>query len=207
MAMCHFLAIEKLTKYKALAVIIRYILVLTVGSCNSFRFDRSLTGISIVSISDSSTGTQLIAKPDARPSLALLGDFLALISSVFYALYVIFMKLKVGSETRMDMQLFFGFVGLYDILLYWILGVALHYFGIEHFALPSGRIVIFNIVLNVSSDLAFLKTNSDLRIHVLERANAGKQLFICPCTPQNDTTGRNSWRHTLCASCCPRRRS
>ncbi|KAI9613563.1 hypothetical protein H4Q26_010170 [Puccinia striiformis f. sp. tritici PST-130] len=48
----------------------------------------------------------------------ILGDLLALSSAALYALYVILMKVKVKEESRVDMQLFFGFVGVINMLCF-----------------------------------------------------------------------------------------
>ena len=61
---------------------------------------------------------------------------MALLSALFYALYVTLLKVRIRSESRIDMQLFFGFVGLFNILMTWPIGVILHLTGIETFELP-----------------------------------------------------------------------
>jgi len=43
----------------------------------------------------------------------ILGNILALLSALFYAMYVILLKVRIKAEYRIDMQLFFGFVGLF----------------------------------------------------------------------------------------------
>lgn len=42
------------------------------------------------------------------PRNPLLGDMLALLSAFCYAIYVILLKVRIGDEERIDMQLFFG---------------------------------------------------------------------------------------------------
>ncbi|KAF9499764.1 hypothetical protein BDN71DRAFT_1441341 [Pleurotus eryngii] len=135
----------------------------------------SFIGVVFVSISDTSeTRTENLiprAMINASPSLTspsrpLLGDSLALLSAVFYALYVILLKVRIKSESRIDMQLFFGFVGLFNIIGCWPIAVILHYTGLEPFSLPHGRKAIMAILMNMfitwSSDyiyvLAMLKT-------------------------------------------------
>ncbi|KAH9969008.1 hypothetical protein BC827DRAFT_1167055 [Russula dissimulans] len=138
----------------------------------------SFTGVILVSLSD--TGD---APPDApsrpsstsgRPLLAdiqggrysLLGDCLALLSAFVYAVYVILLKVRIRSESRIDMQLFFGFVGLFNILACWPIGVILHFVGVERFEPPSsGRVVaglLVNMAITLLSDyvyvIAMLKT-------------------------------------------------
>jgi len=64
------------------------------------------------------------------------------------------------------MQLFFGFVGLFNIIGCWPIGVLLHLTGVERVELPnSGRVVaglLVNMAITLSSDyiyvIAMLKT-------------------------------------------------
>ena len=80
----------------------------------------------------------------------IVGDILALLGALFYALYVTLLKVRIRSESRIDMQLFFGFVGLFNILATWPIGVILHVVGIEKFELPSKTSTIIALVINVS---------------------------------------------------------
>ncbi|KAJ6575233.1 vacuolar membrane protein [Mycena capillaripes] len=129
-------------------------------------------GVILVSLSDS-VQPQQPAGPASRPlahvvDLAphpILGDSLALISALFYALYVILLKVRMRSESRVDMQLFFGFVGLFNILACWPIGIFLHIIGVETFELPNRAAVAalaINMGITLSSDylyvLAMLKT-------------------------------------------------
>ncbi|KAG1783832.1 hypothetical protein EV702DRAFT_957380 [Suillus placidus] len=127
-------------------------------------------GVILVAISDGSPDDQ----PDAVGSsmiykaatLPILGDLLALMSAVFYALYVVFLKVQIREESRIDMQLFFGFVGLFNIVLSWPMGIILHLVGMERFELPRTHnaivIILLNMFITVSSDylyvIAMLKT-------------------------------------------------
>lgn len=85
-----------------------------------------------------------------RASQPLLGDVLALISALFYALYVILLKVRIKDENRIDMQLFFGFVGLFNVLACWPIGFILHWTGVERFELPTKAVEWYAIVVNVS---------------------------------------------------------
>jgi solute carrier family 35 protein F5 len=71
------------------------------------------------------------------PVNARLGDFLALLSAFCYAVYVTLLKLRIKSEDRVSMPLFFGFVGAFNILAMWPVGLGLHLTGWETFQLPS----------------------------------------------------------------------
>lgn len=83
----------------------------------------------------------------------LLGDFLALVSAVFYALYVILLKVQIKSENRIDMQLFFGFVGLFNILACWPIGLFMHIVGAERLELPPTSKVVVALLINVSNSV------------------------------------------------------
>lgn len=123
----------------------------------------------IVSVSDS---TAAKSGPASRPDLShgqnveatqpVLGDCLALIGALFYALYVIILKVRVGEESRIDMQLFFGFVGLFNILTCWPLGIVLHLTGVEKFELPSSQEAVIAVLVNVSFAAVLLLSNKSL---------------------------------------------
>ena len=83
--------------------------------------------------------------------LAILGDILALFSALFYAMYLIFLKVQIKEESRIDMQLFFGYVGLFNILLCWPVALLLHWFGVESLEFPSTRDAVYAILINVST--------------------------------------------------------
>ncbi|THH20840.1 hypothetical protein EW146_g590 [Bondarzewia mesenterica] len=125
----------------------------------------SFGGVLLVSLSDSQQSQPASLAGGDQPH-RLLGDFLALLSAFFYAVYVTLLKVRIRSESRIDMQLFFGFVGLFNIISCWPIGVVLHFAGIERFELPStGKTVaalLINMVITLSSDyiyvLAMLKT-------------------------------------------------
>jgi solute carrier family 35 protein F5 len=94
--------------------------------------------------------------PEARSTLIephrnrpALGDALALVSALFYAFYVTLLKVRVGDERRIDMRLFFGLVGLFNLAMLWPVGVLCHVTGVERFELPHGHGVITSILLNV----------------------------------------------------------
>ncbi|KAF8898624.1 hypothetical protein BD779DRAFT_1484858 [Infundibulicybe gibba] len=131
----------------------------------------SFSGVLLVSLSDSSAKPEgashrIVTHSANHARRPVLGDALALLSAIFYALYVILLKVKIQSESRVDMQLFFGFVGLFNILSCWPIGIILHLTGVEVFALPTTNQVVYAILLNMaitlSSDylyvLAMLKT-------------------------------------------------
>ncbi|TFK57159.1 vacuolar membrane protein [Heliocybe sulcata] len=136
----------------------------------------SFAGVILVAISDSSEtlppGSDPV-DPDTITALTraivskpIFGDVLALMSAIFYAFYVILLKVRIGSESRIDMQQFFGFVGLFNIVSCWPLGLILHLTGVERFELPGTQKAVAALLINMaitwSSDyiyvLAMLKT-------------------------------------------------
>lgn len=82
--------------------------------------------------------------------VAILGDTFALFSALFYAMYLIFLKVQIKEESRIDMQLFFGYVGLHNILLCWPVGLLLHWLGVESLEFPDTKGAVLAILANVS---------------------------------------------------------
>ncbi|KAK5162226.1 hypothetical protein LTS14_000572 [Recurvomyces mirabilis] len=89
----------------------------------------------------------------------MVGDILALVSAVLYGLYAVFMKKRIEDETKVNMPIFFGLVGLFNVLLLWPGMIILHYTGIEPFQLPPSwsvsAIVVSNSLASLVSDLAW----------------------------------------------------
>ncbi|SGZ28362.1 BQ5605_C027g10322 [Microbotryum silenes-dioicae] len=136
---------------------------LAVGSCVGVEaFTSGKLGSVVLSI----LGVIIISKFDSTlpPTTApfpLLGDSLALLSALAYAFYVILLKVRIRTEARVSMTLFFGFVGLFNILLIWPIGVILHLTRIERFELPHGGMLWLSIAINAMitfvSDALYLK--------------------------------------------------
>jgi len=79
-----------------------------------------------------------------------LGDAMAFGSAVMYGIYAVVMKKRIGNEDRVNMPLFFGLVGLFNVLFLWPGFIILHFAGVEEFALPPTS-KIWLIVLVSSS--------------------------------------------------------
>ncbi|KAI6044936.1 hypothetical protein EDC04DRAFT_2637656 [Pisolithus marmoratus] len=158
--------VEALTIVKIGAVLLRY------GGQGlrmhllEFMNYASFGGVVLVSLSDSSQDPGPYSMTHPFHLLPVIGDILALLSALLYAIYMIFLKVKIREESRIDMQLFFGFVGLFNIFLCWPVGLLLHISGIERLELPSTRqalvALIANMFITLSSDyiyvIAMLKT-------------------------------------------------
>ncbi|KAL4935609.1 hypothetical protein BDV06DRAFT_125195 [Aspergillus oleicola] len=97
--------------------------------------------------------------PPKSPAEIALGDSMAAFSAIMYGVYTIVLKRQVGDESRVNMQLFFGLVGFFNMFLLWPGFVLLHLTGAEKFALPdSGRvwtIILVNSLSSLLSDIAW----------------------------------------------------
>lgn len=93
-------------------------------------------------------------------SAAFAGDALALLSAFFYALYVTLLKVRIQSEDRVSMPLFFGFVGVFNTFCLWPVGLLLSFLGVEQLQLPpDGRTwagIVTNMGITFVSDFAYL---------------------------------------------------
>lgn len=139
--------------------------------------ELSFIGVLLVSVSDTirSNPDGSILIPTSLPATPhdyrnpLLGDVLAITAAVFYASYVILLKVsevspmilldltlvvnqvRIRSESRIDMQLFFGFVGAINIVALLPVGLILHLTGGEPLELPSTSKEWGGVLVNVRS--------------------------------------------------------
>ncbi|KGO74310.1 hypothetical protein PITC_019800 [Penicillium italicum] len=88
-----------------------------------------------------------------------LGDAMAAFSAILYGLYTVVMKKQVGDESRVNMQLFFGLVGFFNIIFLWPGFIIMHWTGIEPFSLPETSrvwsIILTNSFASFVSDIAW----------------------------------------------------
>ncbi|KAL1502257.1 hypothetical protein ABEB36_007423 [Hypothenemus hampei] len=103
-------------------------------SSSSDRFSIS----KLLAIILSFIGIVLVTMSDLRLEQHLpLGTILSLLSAGFYAVYLVFLKRTVQNEDKIDIPMFFGFVGLFNLLLLWPVLVFLHITKIETFEWPN----------------------------------------------------------------------
>lgn len=69
--------------------------------------------------------------PHKSQAQLAIGDAMAFFSAIVYGIYVVVMKMRIGNEDRVNMPLFFGLVGTFNLLLLWPVFPILHYTGIE----------------------------------------------------------------------------
>jgi solute carrier family 35 protein F5 len=82
-----------------------------------------------------------------------LGDAMAAFSSIMYGVYTIVMKKQVGDESRVNMPLFFGLVGFFNLILMWPGFFILHWTGVELFSFPETKRVWTIVLVWLSSKL------------------------------------------------------
>lgn len=115
----------------------------------------SLAGVALISMIDVSgkTDENRGSFPHKTPRELALGDVMAFVSAVLYGFYAVLMKKRIGDESRVNMPLFFGLVGLSNILLLWPGFVVLHITGIEPFELPPTNKILTIVLVNSASSL------------------------------------------------------
>ncbi|KAJ5932348.1 hypothetical protein N7516_006837 [Penicillium verrucosum] len=88
-----------------------------------------------------------------------LGDAMAAFSAILYGLYTVVMKKQVGDESRVNMPLFFGLVGFFNIIFLWPGFFIMHWTGMEPFSLPETSrvwsIILTNAFASFVSDIAW----------------------------------------------------
>lgn len=93
----------------------------------------SLVGIVLISTVDLSgqNDDNRGSFPHKTPAQIAIGDSMAFVSAVVYGMYVTVMKRRVGNEDKVDMRLFFGLVGVFNLAFLWPIFFVLHWTGIE----------------------------------------------------------------------------
>ncbi|KAJ2398950.1 hypothetical protein GGI23_002945 [Coemansia sp. RSA 2559] len=94
---------------------------------------------------------------------AWVGDLLALSSAALYGCYTTLLKRRIGDESRLDAPLFFGSVGVANIVLLWPGFPLLHWLGVESFQVPAsprvwGMVLVNALVGTFVSDYLWLQS-------------------------------------------------
>ncbi|RKF60988.1 putative vacuolar membrane protein [Erysiphe neolycopersici] len=132
-------------------------------SCRKlFGVLASLIGIILISIVDLSGENNDEHRgnfPHKSQSEIALGDAMAIASALLYGIYTVLMKKRIGNEDRVNMPLFFGLIGLFNLILLWPGFLVLHLSRIETFELPPTRhiwlIVLLNSTFSLVSDICW----------------------------------------------------
>lgn len=98
---------------------------------------------------------------EPKSNLILLGNLLALSGALFYGVYSILLKLRVEHEQRLDMKLFFGFVGVFSLSFLWPTLFLLDWMGVERIQLPPTPavwgVLLANCAMSFVSDFLWAK--------------------------------------------------
>ncbi|KAJ5654004.1 hypothetical protein N7490_001007 [Penicillium lividum] len=145
------LRVEKFTVRKALGVLASLIGIILISRVDLSKPDTNPA----TPTGDDGSGTF----PHKTPAEIALGDAMAAFSSIMYGVYTIVMKKQVGDESRVNMSLFFGLVGFFNLILMWPGFFILHWTGVELFSFPETKrvwtIILVNSVASFVSDIAW----------------------------------------------------
>lgn len=125
----------------------------------------SLAGIVLISSIDLSSDNDENrgSFPHKSQQQIAIGDAMAFFSAIMYGVYTVVMKKRIGNEDRVNMPLFFGLVGLFNVLFLWPGFLVLHFTGIEEFALPPTGKVWIIVLASISLSLLPTSTNFSTR--------------------------------------------
>ncbi|KUI64298.1 hypothetical protein VM1G_11104 [Cytospora mali] len=121
----------------------------------------SLAGVVLISTVDLSgrSDEDRGSFPHKSTASIAIGDGMAFFSAIIYGLYVTVMKRRVGDEDRVNMPLFFGLVGVLNLVFLWPGFFILHWTGIEPFEWPpTGKvwaIIFLNSISSFISDMSW----------------------------------------------------
>lgn len=118
-------------------------------------------------------GVILVTYPTAESKAAdvspheVLGNALSLFGALCYACYSTLLKKVIGDEGRVDMSLFFGWVGVWNVIALWPGFIVLDRLGWEPWGLPEGSSLIMLLTVNalVGTFLYFLVLTTDRTIY------------------------------------------
>lgn len=113
----------------------------------------SLAGIILVSSIDVSTNHEENrgSFPHKSHKEIAIGDILAFASAIMYGIYTTLMKKRIGDESRVDMIIFFGFVGLCNLITLLPGFFILHFTGVERFEMPPTKRILAIVLVSKSN--------------------------------------------------------
>ena len=112
----------------------------------------SISGVVLVAFADS----------DSNGSDSLIGDILAFVSAIAFALYCTLLKWKLVDEDRLNSALFLGLIAVWNSATLVVLFPILHFLGIEDFVVPTLIILLLlfaNAVIgNIITDWLYIRS-------------------------------------------------
>ena len=139
----------------------------------------SLTGIVLTSFVDLSQDNDKNrgSFPHKSQKQIAIGDALAFASALLYGIYSTFMKKRIRNEARVDMPLFFGLVGLFNMIFLVPGFVFFHFTGIETFQLPPSKRVTAIVLVSSPNTLIVAeadKPNRQIQLHQWSQTIVGR---------------------------------
>ncbi|XP_037085403.1 solute carrier family 35 member F5-like [Pollicipes pollicipes] len=98
----------------------------------------NIAGVVVVSLSELSGEFRIPA-----------GALWALAGALLYAAYIVLLRARVDHEDKLDLPMFFGFVGVFTVLMFWPGFLVAHYVGYEPFQLPNAQQWLFLVTNGV----------------------------------------------------------
>ncbi|KAK9373298.1 uncharacterized protein V1513DRAFT_382888 [Lipomyces chichibuensis] len=124
-----------------------------------FAIMASLAGIFLISTQDSADDDE---NNNLTAGSIIVGDLMSLASAAIYGLYTSLLKVRIGDESRINMQLFFGFVGIWNTIILWPVLLILHITGAERLEMPPTPyvwlILFLNCLATLGSDYLWIVT-------------------------------------------------
>lgn len=84
-------------------------------------------------------GASMVTMSEISETQNSRGIVLSVLSAFFYACYLVLVKRKNDTDEKIDIIEFFGFVGLWNIILLWPLFLVLNFSQLEPFEMPNRR--------------------------------------------------------------------
>ena len=92
----------------------------------------------LVSVIFTMSGVVLVSYSDLKLEEGIpVGALWTLAGALCYSSYIVFLRRKIDHEDKLDVPMFFGFVGFFSFILLWPVFFILHFTNHERFELPS----------------------------------------------------------------------
>ncbi len=105
----------------------------------------SFTVVKLLAVMCALGGVALVSLEDTEQdgSDSLKGDLLCVLSSMMYACYIVFLKLRIPHEDQVNMTMFFAFLGLINFVVLMPFFYVLSATGVETWEWPSSETLSF----------------------------------------------------------------
>ncbi|KAK4748375.1 hypothetical protein SAY87_014961 [Trapa incisa] len=109
----------------------------------------SMVGVAMTTIGKTWAPDELLSASETRRH-CITGDIFGLLSAASYGLFTVLLKKSAGSKgDKVDVQKFFGYIGLFTLLGLWWLALPLYSLGMEpKFTFPNSRSLTEAVLVN-----------------------------------------------------------